>query len=122
MSRRADCWDNAVIESFFARLKTELLHRQSWPTARQAQDAIARYIEGWYNALRADRQRGEVELANRPKRSKRNDNGQRRRKLVTSQHLEFLSRGDWIRTSDLILPKQRCVPHATNEKPRETQT
>ena len=52
MSRRADCWDNAVIESFFARLKTELLHRQSWPTAREAQDAVARYIEGWYNARR----------------------------------------------------------------------
>ncbi len=52
MSRKGDCWDNAVTESFFARLKTELLHRQSWPTARAAKDAVARYIEGWYNPRR----------------------------------------------------------------------
>jgi transposase InsO family protein len=52
MSRKADCWDNAVVESFFARLKTELLHRQSWRTGREVQDAVARYIEGWYNPHR----------------------------------------------------------------------
>jgi len=52
MSRKADCWDNAVVESFFARLKTELLHRQSWRTGREVQDAVARYIEGWYNPRR----------------------------------------------------------------------
>ena len=52
MSRKADCWDNAVVESFFARLKTELLHRQSWRTGREVHDAVARYIEGWYNPRR----------------------------------------------------------------------
>jgi transposase InsO family protein len=52
MSRKADCWDNAVVESFFARLKTELLHRQSWRTGREVRDAVARYIEGWYNPHR----------------------------------------------------------------------
>lgn len=52
MSRKGDCWDNAVVESFFSRIKTELLHRQSWPTGRAAKDAVARYIEGWYNPHR----------------------------------------------------------------------
>ena len=52
MSRKADCWDNAVVESFFARLKTELIHRQSWRTGREVRDAVARYIEGWYNPHR----------------------------------------------------------------------
>ncbi len=52
MSRKGDCWDNAVVESFFARIKTELLHRQGWPTGRAAKDAVARYIEGWYNPHR----------------------------------------------------------------------
>ena len=36
MSRTGDCWDNAVTESFFATLKTELIHRQPWPTRRAA--------------------------------------------------------------------------------------
>jgi len=52
MSRKGDCWDNAVVESFFSRIKTELLHRQGWPTGRAAKDAVARYIEGWYNPRR----------------------------------------------------------------------
>jgi transposase InsO family protein len=46
------CWDNAVAESFFATLKTELLHRQSWPTRRQARTAIFEYIEAFYNRQR----------------------------------------------------------------------
>jgi transposase InsO family protein len=32
MSRAGDCWDNAVAESFFATIKTELIHRRAWPT------------------------------------------------------------------------------------------
>jgi putative transposase len=46
------CWDNAVAESFFATLKTELLHRQTWPTRRQARTAIFEYIEAFYNRQR----------------------------------------------------------------------
>jgi transposase InsO family protein len=46
------CWDNAVAESFFATLKTELLHRQHWPTRQAARSAIFEYIEGWYNRRR----------------------------------------------------------------------
>lgn len=52
MSRRGDCWDNAVVESFFATLKTELIHRRPWATRAEAQRAVFRYIEGWYNPHR----------------------------------------------------------------------
>ena len=48
----ADCYDNAVAESFFATLKGELLHRRSWPTRAAAQQAIFEYIEVWYNRQR----------------------------------------------------------------------
>jgi transposase InsO family protein len=46
------CWDNAVAESFFATLKTELLHRQRWATRQQARTAIFEYIEAFYNRQR----------------------------------------------------------------------
>ena len=49
MSRRGDCWDNAVVESFFGTLKTELLARRPWPTTRQVRLAISDYL-GFYNA------------------------------------------------------------------------
>jgi len=52
MSRRGDCWDNAVVESFFATLKTELVHEARWATRAQATAALAAYIEGWYNRRR----------------------------------------------------------------------
>ena len=52
MSRRGDCWDNAVTESFFGTLKTELIDRRPWPTRRTARDAAAAYIEGFYNPHR----------------------------------------------------------------------
>lgn len=46
------CWDNAVAESFFATIKTELLDRQAWPTKVKAHKAIFEYVEGWYNTRR----------------------------------------------------------------------
>jgi transposase InsO family protein len=52
MSRRGNCWDNAVVESFFATLKTELIDRRAWPTRREAREAISEYIELFYNAHR----------------------------------------------------------------------
>jgi len=52
VGRRGQCWDNAVAESFFATIKTELLHRQPWPTRTAARQAIFEYIEGWYNTRR----------------------------------------------------------------------
>ena len=52
MSRTGDCYDNALAESFFATLKTELIDRQPWPTRRLAQRAIFDWIEGFYNRQR----------------------------------------------------------------------
>jgi len=52
MSRRANCWDNAVVESFFATLKIELLYRRSWPTRQEVREATAEYIEAFYNSNR----------------------------------------------------------------------
>jgi transposase InsO family protein len=51
MSRRGDCWDNAVVESFFSTLKHELETRR-WPTDAAATVAIAAYIDGFYNPVR----------------------------------------------------------------------
>jgi transposase InsO family protein len=52
MSRKGDCWDNAVSESFFSILKRELIERYSWPTIRSAKAAIVDYIEMFYNSRR----------------------------------------------------------------------
>lgn len=52
MSRPGNCWDNAVVESFFASLKTELIYRRRFRTRQEAQTAIFAYIEGFYNQRR----------------------------------------------------------------------
>lgn len=52
MSGKGDCWDNAAMESFWATLKTELLHREHYPTRDAARAAIFEYIECWYNRKR----------------------------------------------------------------------
>jgi transposase InsO family protein len=52
VGRRGQCWDNAVAESFFATIKTELLDRRAWPTRAAAHKAIFNWIEGWYNTRR----------------------------------------------------------------------
>ena len=52
MSRRANCYDNAVAESFFATLRWELLSRHHWPTHDAVRTAIFEYIEVWYNRQR----------------------------------------------------------------------
>jgi putative transposase len=49
MGSKGDAYDNAVAESFFATLKKELIHRQSWPTRRELSAAVFEYIEGLYN-------------------------------------------------------------------------
>jgi transposase InsO family protein len=51
MSRRGDCWDNAVVESFFSTLKHELETRD-WPTEAAATAALATYIDGFSNPIR----------------------------------------------------------------------
>ena len=52
MSRKGDCWDNAVAESFFATLKTELVAGTEWHTREAARAAVFQYIEMWYNRRR----------------------------------------------------------------------
>lgn len=52
MSRRGDCWDNAVAESFFATLRAELVDDERYPTRCAAEDSIGDYIENFYNTER----------------------------------------------------------------------
>jgi putative transposase len=52
MGSRGDAYDNAVAESFFATLKKELVHRNSWPTRRELGSAVFEYIEAFYNRER----------------------------------------------------------------------
>jgi putative transposase len=52
LSRPRQCWDNAVAESFFATLKTELAYRRSWPTRTAARSDVFEYIEVFYNRSR----------------------------------------------------------------------
>lgn len=52
MSRKGDCWDNAVMESFWATLKTELVHHENYATHEQARASIFEYIEVFYNRKR----------------------------------------------------------------------
>lgn len=52
MSRKGNCWDNAVAESFFKSLKTEWLADKKVPSLKEAQLDIFEYIEIWYNRKR----------------------------------------------------------------------
>ena len=52
MSRKGDCWDNAVAESFFHTLKTELIHHIKFQTREKAKQTIFEYIEVFYNRKR----------------------------------------------------------------------
>jgi transposase InsO family protein len=52
MSRRGDCWDNAVAESFFATLKVELVHDAAWATRAVARAELFEYLEVFYNGQR----------------------------------------------------------------------
>ena len=52
MSRKVNCWDNAVSESFFASLKKELVYQQSYATREEARQSIFQWIETFYNRTR----------------------------------------------------------------------
>lgn len=52
MRKRGDCWDNAVAESFFATLKTELVHHEKYKSREEARLSVFNYIETFYNRKR----------------------------------------------------------------------
>jgi putative transposase len=52
MSRKANCWDNAVVESFFKTLKAELIYHEHYVTRTEASASIFEYIEVFYNRQR----------------------------------------------------------------------
>jgi transposase InsO family protein len=52
MSRKGDCWDNAMAESFFATLKRELMPKEGWPTKEEARAAVFEWIAVYYNRQR----------------------------------------------------------------------
>jgi putative transposase len=63
MSRKADCWDNAPMESFFASLKKELVHDAAFATHDEARAALVDYIEVFYNNQRRHSSLGYVSPA-----------------------------------------------------------
>ena len=52
MSGKGNCYDNAAVETFFKTIKAELIWRRAWQTRRQAEVAIFKYINGFYNPRR----------------------------------------------------------------------
>ncbi|MFZ5965330.1 IS3 family transposase [Thalassococcus sp. BH17M4-6] len=52
MSGKGNCYDNAMVETFFKTIKSELLWPVAWQSRQQAENAIARYIDGFYNPVR----------------------------------------------------------------------
>ncbi len=52
MSRKGNCWDNAPMESFFATLKKELVHHETYRTRAEARQSLFEYIEVFYNRVR----------------------------------------------------------------------
>ncbi len=52
MSRKGNCWDNAIAESFFHTLKVELTRSNRYKTRKEAKQSIFQYIEGYYNQIR----------------------------------------------------------------------
>ena len=58
MSRRGDCWDNAVAESFFASLKKELIKRRIYKNRERATKKVSGYIESFHNPVRRHRHLG----------------------------------------------------------------
>ena len=52
MSGKGNCYDNAVVETFFKTLKAELIWRNTWQSRRQVEMALSEYINGFYNPRR----------------------------------------------------------------------
>ena len=69
MSRRGDCYDNAVMESFFHSLKVEETHHRDFKTRDEARIALFDYIELFYNRQRLHSSIGYLPLVNFEKRA-----------------------------------------------------
>jgi putative transposase len=52
MTRKGNCWDKAVAESFFRTIKTELIYHHKYKTRMEAKLQVLKYIEIWYNRKR----------------------------------------------------------------------
>jgi len=52
MSRKGNCWDNAVAESFWATVKRELINDMNWESKEELEAALFEYIEIYYNRKR----------------------------------------------------------------------
>lgn len=52
MSRKGNCWDNAVAENFFSTFKTECVRKKIFYSKKTAYNEIESYIENWYNSKR----------------------------------------------------------------------
>ena len=73
MSRKGNCWDNAVAESFFSSLKKERIKKQIYKNRELAIADVADYIDSFYNETRRHSHLGGVspeqfEVAHRPRR------------------------------------------------------
>ena len=73
MSRKANCWDNAVAESFFSSLKNERIKKRIYKNRELALNDIANYIDTFYNCTRRHSHLGGVspeqfEAAHKPRR------------------------------------------------------
>lgn len=64
MSRKGNCWDNAVAESFFHTLKTQLVHHRTFKTVEETQQELFVYIEAYYNRRRRHSTNGYISPAN----------------------------------------------------------
>lgn len=71
MSRKGDSWDNVVVESFNATIKTELIYRTKWMTREEARAAVYNYIETWYNFQRLHSMLGYLSLIEFEEREQR---------------------------------------------------
>ena len=68
MSRKGDCWDNAVAESFFHTLKVELVNRYRFKTKAEVKQVIFKHIEMYYNTKRTHSTLGYLSLVDFEKR------------------------------------------------------
>jgi putative transposase len=75
MSRRGNCWDNAVMESFFKSLKVERIYQTRYATRREARLDIIQWIESFYNSKRIHSALGDVSPAEFEQRARAAQHG-----------------------------------------------